>query len=326
MQMPGRDYTATGKRSRHSINGQERSDELNDNLTTAMYWEYDSRIGRRWNVDPVVKEFESPYLCFAGNPIWFSDKNGDDAEPPKPNKLFHNSEKAKQIIKKGFDAITYGKDSKYNWFSSTPNSSTTGRAAVGETIELTNVDVSKAKVISAEQTTAWRQEAMKELGIEKKRLNELKKIKTEWAKTAHSKLMKQIDARLYSKVGAYMDETKAAIYFLEKDATFAMTDAVANSGTRTLISRVSAVKTMFQTVVKTITSREGLTAIGGSLVRGIAVDLTIRALIENTRATAEYNKNPPTAEWYNKKYGTNYTEKYFNNISSFGDPSGGAGY
>ncbi len=47
-----------------------------------MYWEYDSRIGRRWNVDPVLKVWESPYLCFSGNPIWFSDIKGDNGNPP----------------------------------------------------------------------------------------------------------------------------------------------------------------------------------------------------------------------------------------------------
>jgi hypothetical protein len=76
-QMPGRDFTTTGKRSRHSINGQERSDGLNDNLTTALYWEYDSRIGRRWNPDPVVNISESRYACFGNNPNYYSDELGD---------------------------------------------------------------------------------------------------------------------------------------------------------------------------------------------------------------------------------------------------------
>jgi hypothetical protein len=78
MNMPGRDYSITGKRSRHSINGQERSDELNDNLTTAEFWEYDSRIGRRWNVDPVLKENESPFVAFGNNPITNIDPDGSD--------------------------------------------------------------------------------------------------------------------------------------------------------------------------------------------------------------------------------------------------------
>jgi hypothetical protein len=49
------------------------------NSYTAEYWQYDSRLGRRWNVDPVVKEHESPYATFANNPIWFVDPLGADS-------------------------------------------------------------------------------------------------------------------------------------------------------------------------------------------------------------------------------------------------------
>ncbi len=84
MMMPGRTYQASPtSKYRYSINGQEKSDELNDNLTTALYWEYDARIVRRWNVDPVEKVWESPYLCFSGNPIFNSDPDGDDIDPKR---------------------------------------------------------------------------------------------------------------------------------------------------------------------------------------------------------------------------------------------------
>ena len=42
-----------------------------------MFWEYDSRIGRRWNVDPIYKASESRYLVFGNNPIYYRDPNGD---------------------------------------------------------------------------------------------------------------------------------------------------------------------------------------------------------------------------------------------------------
>ena len=77
MQMPGRKYQQGSSSYRFSINGQEKEKELNENITTALYWEYDSRIVRRWNPDPVYKH--SPYECFGSNPIWFSDKNGSDS-------------------------------------------------------------------------------------------------------------------------------------------------------------------------------------------------------------------------------------------------------
>ncbi len=84
MQMPGRKYMATSSsKYRYSINGQEKESELNENITTALYWEYDSRIVRRWNVDPVYKEYESPYLAFAGNPIWLKDLDGADTTKGK---------------------------------------------------------------------------------------------------------------------------------------------------------------------------------------------------------------------------------------------------
>jgi len=75
--MPGRKYSAPNSNYRYSINGQEKETELNPNITSAEFWMYDSRLGRRWNVDPVVKEFESPYACFSNNPIARIDVNGD---------------------------------------------------------------------------------------------------------------------------------------------------------------------------------------------------------------------------------------------------------
>jgi len=65
---------------RFGFQGQEKENGVygEGDLYTAQFWEYDTRIGRRWNVDPVVKEWESPFACFAGNPIWFADPDGAD--------------------------------------------------------------------------------------------------------------------------------------------------------------------------------------------------------------------------------------------------------
>lgn len=76
MQMPGRNYEPGNYR--YSINGQEKSPEIAPNITTAMYWEYDSRIGKRWNIDPVLKVWESPYACFYNNPLLYTDPYGLD--------------------------------------------------------------------------------------------------------------------------------------------------------------------------------------------------------------------------------------------------------
>lgn len=78
MQMPGRN-ASTGD-YRYGFQGQEKDDEVsgNGNSYTAEFWQYDSRVARRWNVDPIVKEHESPYATFANNPIWFIDPTGSD--------------------------------------------------------------------------------------------------------------------------------------------------------------------------------------------------------------------------------------------------------
>ena len=47
------------------------------NSYSAMYWEYDSRTGRRWNLDPKPTADVSEYGVFNNNPIWFCDPFGD---------------------------------------------------------------------------------------------------------------------------------------------------------------------------------------------------------------------------------------------------------
>ena len=84
--MPGRKYQQGSSSYRYSINGQEKETELNENITSAEYWEYDSRLGRRWNVDPKQKVWESPYACFSNNPIINIDIHGDsDSTVTTPN-------------------------------------------------------------------------------------------------------------------------------------------------------------------------------------------------------------------------------------------------
>jgi YD repeat-containing protein len=78
---PGRVYnntTAANNNYRYSFNGQEKSDEIALNTTTAKYWEYDSRIERRWNLDPKDDSAKSnSYTAFSDNPILRIDPFGD---------------------------------------------------------------------------------------------------------------------------------------------------------------------------------------------------------------------------------------------------------
>ena len=64
---------------RYGFNGQEKSDEIKGegNSYTAEFWEYDPRVGRRWNLDPKPVIGISQYVTFNNNPILFSDPLGD---------------------------------------------------------------------------------------------------------------------------------------------------------------------------------------------------------------------------------------------------------
>ncbi|MBA3283990.1 MAG: hypothetical protein H0U27_02870 [Nitrosopumilus sp.] len=88
--MPGRKYNTNAYR--YGLNGQEKDDEISGvegAHTSAEFWEYDTRLGRRWNRDPIVKPGISSYSAFDNNPIYFADYNGLTAEKPKANEKGH---------------------------------------------------------------------------------------------------------------------------------------------------------------------------------------------------------------------------------------------
>lgn len=70
---------------RYGHNTQEKSDEISGsgNHYTALFWEYDPRLVRRWNPDPRTDAWESVYTAFANNPIFHSDILGDTEEERK---------------------------------------------------------------------------------------------------------------------------------------------------------------------------------------------------------------------------------------------------
>ena len=43
------------------------------NSYTAEFWQYDSRLGRRFNLDPKPNPSTSEYACFNNNPIFYTD-------------------------------------------------------------------------------------------------------------------------------------------------------------------------------------------------------------------------------------------------------------
>jgi len=78
MLMPSRNYNAGSYR--YGFNGQEKTDDIAGvgSHTTAEFWEYDTRTGRRWDIDPVSKSWQSPYAVLSNSPIWKLDPNGAD--------------------------------------------------------------------------------------------------------------------------------------------------------------------------------------------------------------------------------------------------------
>jgi hypothetical protein len=102
---------------RYGFNGQEKVDEIAGvgNHNTALFWEYDTRLGRRWNVDPVDKEKVSGFSCLSNNPISKTDILGDDD-------VFVNKDKSVDIVKtqdkfdrKFVDGIQEGQNLEKGW-------------------------------------------------------------------------------------------------------------------------------------------------------------------------------------------------------------------
>lgn len=138
MQMPGRKYSQSGTTYRYGFNGQEITSEIFEGSTTAMFWEYDSRIGRRWNLDPVVKPWESGYSCFNNNPILITDVNGDDGKDPHKVKKGDNF----STIAKN-NGTTVDKLLELNKNIKDPN-----KISIGQNINLPQDPSVKSKVVS----------------------------------------------------------------------------------------------------------------------------------------------------------------------------------
>jgi len=87
MLMPERQYTFSNA-YKYGFNGQEKSDEIagTGNHNTAEFWEYDTRVGRRWNLDPKPNVGVTEYSAFSNNPVAFSDPLGDTT------KIYGNAE------------------------------------------------------------------------------------------------------------------------------------------------------------------------------------------------------------------------------------------
>jgi hypothetical protein len=65
---------------KYGFNGMEKDNEMfsaSGTSYSAEFWQYDSRLARRWNIDPKPNPSISSYSAFALNPIAFNDLAGD---------------------------------------------------------------------------------------------------------------------------------------------------------------------------------------------------------------------------------------------------------
>ncbi|UPK72618.1 LamG-like jellyroll fold domain-containing protein [Chitinophaga filiformis] len=120
-------------RYRYGFNGQEKSTEVGTSNYTAQFWEYDSRIGRRWNLDPVNIYFESRYSTFHNNPNLYSDPFGLYGSKRSAERMRDRARRA------GLDAgdVYYRKDQK-DWVFGETKSSSRKEAAGGYSVEVTS--------------------------------------------------------------------------------------------------------------------------------------------------------------------------------------------
>ncbi len=76
--LPGRNYSSGSYR--FGFNSQEKDDEVYGSAGTSMtaeFWQYDTRTGRRWNLDPKPQIAISDYAVMGDNPILYYDPLGD---------------------------------------------------------------------------------------------------------------------------------------------------------------------------------------------------------------------------------------------------------
>jgi len=233
--MEGRTYVSAAGKYRYGFNGKEKVDELYGNTGDSYDFGariYDARLAKFLTQDPDANKypFMSVYCYAANSPIFYKDIDGKGPGPT----LYHGTTlvSAEQISQSGFNAVAYGRYSSYNWFSATAPDVSTGRSNSEVTLGIEGIDVSNAKIISKSQTDAWEAEATKDMGYTKQSLNALKKSDPTKYSAVHSEIL----GRMYSKVGNYLDATKATTYYLERDGTYAVTDAIANAGEMTAVS------------------------------------------------------------------------------------------
>lgn len=189
---------------------------------TGLYYygarHHDPRLSLWMSTDPMQEKYQgiTSYCYTFNNPIRFVDPNGEEGDNPPT--LYHNTQHPGKILSNGFNATNNGRYSSYNWFSTVPNASGTGRNGSGVTL---GIDVSNAVEIKNSQMREFYPEAKAELGYTSSQLRQSPKLKA------------QVDALKYEKLGKWMDAHRASVYKL--GSNYAIADHVANNGSLTYI-------------------------------------------------------------------------------------------
>lgn len=108
MLLTGRNWESGGQ-YRYGFNGQEQDDEVyeNGNLNTAEFWGYDTRLGRRWNLDIVLKPWETPYSTFGDNPILYQDLKGNSPSSKADKWIAKHNLKPGQYTRDEYDNVIW---------------------------------------------------------------------------------------------------------------------------------------------------------------------------------------------------------------------------
>jgi hypothetical protein len=163
------------------MNTQEKEPELGEGITSAEYWMYDGKLGRRWNVDPVDQIFISNYAVNANNPVYFIDPFGNFKTKfgAYVYKIFHGGK-----VKKA----QYG-EHKGEWFVYERIKSGAGRKGRGR-ISDNSFEMDGAKIIEPVKW-GWHFPCLEAVKSEmdiytKDALSHSQKDETEWVKNVNT--------------------------------------------------------------------------------------------------------------------------------------------
>jgi len=156
MQMPNRH---SGSYRYLGANGQESESEItgDNSHSSAEYWMYDNRLGRRWNIDPVDQISVSNYSAFLNNPLYYSDPFGNDP-PEKKSHVVKDGETVWSIAKNmsradaSNEEINNMKNDLLKWNNLTEESAKTIQAGQ----ELYTNDMSRWSQVKENGFTYWK--------------------------------------------------------------------------------------------------------------------------------------------------------------------------